>query len=68
MKVVRIPIIPAPTSIVTESLEPEIKNAITIPGKTAWEIASPTIAILRRIRKHPSKAQETETNAAVAII
>jgi hypothetical protein len=66
--VVRIPISPAPRSIVNESREPEIRKAMTIPGKTACEIASPTIAIFLRIKKHPSNAHVVATRDAVKII
>ena len=59
------PMIPAPSNIVTESLEPDTKKAITIPGNTACEMASPTIAILRRIKKLPSNAQLADTSVAV---
>lgn len=59
---------PAPISMVTESREPENKNAKTIPGSTACEIASPTIAILRKIKKHPSNAQLEATSEAVNMI
>jgi hypothetical protein len=54
--------------MVTESREPEIRNASTIPGNTACEIASPTMAIFLRIKKHPSNAQVIETKEAVTII
>jgi hypothetical protein len=54
--------------MVKESNDPENKKAITIPGNTACEIASPIIAIFRRIRKHPSNAQETAAKQPVNII
>jgi hypothetical protein len=54
--------------MVTESLDPDIRNAMTIPGRTAWEIASPTIAIFLRIKKHPSNAHVIETSEAVIIM
>ena len=58
----------APINIGTESKEPENKKAITIPGNTACEIASPIIAILRRMRKQPSKPQETAAKQPVNMI
>jgi len=52
----------------TELREPEIKNAIAIPGNTACEIASPTIAIRRKIKKHPNKPEVIATKLPVTII
>jgi hypothetical protein len=52
----------------TESREPEIKKANTMPGNTAWEIASLTIAILRNMRKQPNSAQLLATIEAVRIM
>ena len=39
---------PAPSSMVAESLARDNKKAMTIPGNTACEIASPTIATAQK--------------------
>lgn len=41
---------------------------MTIPGSTAWDIASPTITILRSTKKHPNILQGMATRQAVRII
>jgi len=58
----------APIKTDHEDIEPERKKAITMPGKTAWEMASPIMEILRKIKKHPNKAQHMETKEAVSMI
>jgi len=52
----------------TELREPEIKKAIAIPGNTACEIASPTIAIRRKIKKQPNNPEVIATKLPVTII
>jgi hypothetical protein len=54
--------------MVALSRDPDTRNATTIPGNTACDIASPTIAIFLKIRKHPNNAQLDDTNTAVIII
>jgi hypothetical protein len=56
------PTLPAPISTGKPVLDPVSRNADTIPGKTAWEIASLSIDILRSTKKVPANAQ------AIAVI
>ena len=52
----------------SESEDPTMKNAMTIPGKTECDIASPIIDIFLSTRKQPSKAQQMETSDPVNMI
>jgi hypothetical protein len=47
---------------------PETKYASAIPGKTACEIASPIMAILRKIKKLPSIPLDAANNVPVNMI
>ena len=62
------PIIPAPTNIQIDCILPARKKAITIPGSTECEMASPTIDIFLNTRKEPKMAQLTATNDPVNMI
>ena len=53
----------APMNMIHEAREPDSKNASAMPGNTACEIASPSIAIRRRMRKQPTSAHEPATKA-----
>jgi hypothetical protein len=68
MSVATIPLIAAPISMGKLAVEPEIKYAIKIPGKTACEIASPSITIFRITKKLPINAQLMATKLAVNMI
>ena len=67
-KIAKIPKIHAPVSIQKELISPVIKNAITIPGKTACDRASPIRLIFRRTKKLPSKLEFIAMIHAVSII
>ena len=67
-KVVISPMTTDPISMAVEFLDPVIRNATTIPGNTACEMASPTMAIRRKTKKQPNKLQLIETKEAVKII
>ena len=67
-KIAKTPKILAPVSIQKELISPVIKNAITIPGKTACDKASPIRLIFRRTKKLPSKLEFIAMIHAVRII
>ena len=59
---------PAPISIGSGARLPVRKNAMAIPGSTAWLMASPSIAIFRNTRNEPTNAQAPAANEPVRII
>ena len=58
----------APISIQKELISPDIRNAITIPGKTEWDRASPIKLIFLSTKKLPSKLEFIAMMQAVNMI
>jgi len=68
MNVVSKPMEAAPISTGNPVLEPVIKNAATMPGSIACEMASLIMEVLRTIRKDPANAQAMAVRHPVTMI
>ena len=66
--VVITPMIIAPKNKGTEALDPLIKYAMTIPGRTAWLNASPIMLMRRSNKRFPNIPVEEATKKPVNMI